>query len=117
MPVILTFFNTRDHNKKGLKDNYGCLTDLHSHISVSNCQPWLSAIPATYLLCSTAIQRDVRAARGHGIIPPKFLAYPVILCFEKQRAKQKYCCSPEVKHFGHPQNFGLATPLLMFLQF
>jgi len=26
------------------------------------CKPWLSAIPAAYLLCSTAIRRDIRAA-------------------------------------------------------
>jgi len=28
---------------------------------VSNCHPWMSAIPAAYLLCSIAIRRDVRA--------------------------------------------------------
>jgi len=29
---------------------------------VSNYQPWLPAIPAAYLLCSTVIRRDIRAA-------------------------------------------------------
>jgi len=29
---------------------------------VSNCQPSVSAIPAAYLPCSTAIRRDIRAA-------------------------------------------------------
>ena len=53
-----------------------------------------------------------------GPCPPKFLAYQVILCFEKRRSEQKYCCSPRVKHFGHPKYFippkafGLATPLV-----
>jgi len=42
---------------------------------------------------------------------PTFLACLVILCFEKQRHKQKYCCSPKFKHFAPPLNFGLATPL------
>ena len=40
---------------------------------------------------------------GHG--PLKFLTYRVSLCFEKRRPKQKYCCSPDVKHFGPSQNF------------
>jgi len=31
-------------------------------LQVSNYQPWVSAIPAAYLLCSTAIRRDIRAA-------------------------------------------------------
>jgi len=46
---------------------------------------------------------------------PKFLAYLVILCFEKGRSKQKYCCSPKVK-FLSPKKFGLATPLASFKQ-
>jgi len=29
---------------------------------LSRCQPWVSAIPAACLLCSTAVQRDIRAA-------------------------------------------------------
>jgi len=36
---------------------------------------------------------------------PLFLAYLVILCIEKRRPKQKYCCSPKVKHFDPPQIF------------
>jgi len=44
---------------------------------------------------------------------PTFLACLVILCFEKQRHKQKYCCSPKFKHFAPPLNFGLATPLVI----
>jgi len=39
-------------------------------------------------------------------MPPKFLARLVILCFEKRRLKQKYCRSPEVKHFGPPEILG-----------
>jgi len=35
---------------------------------------------------------------------PRFLAYLVILCFEKRRPKQKYRCSLKVKHFV-PQQF------------
>jgi len=35
---------------------------------------------------------------------PKFLAYLVILCFEKRHPKQKYCFSPKVKDFGPPPN-------------
>jgi len=45
-------------------------------------------------------------------MPSKFLAYLAILCFEERRPKQKYGCSPKVKHFGLPQNFRLATPLM-----
>jgi len=29
---------------------------------VSNCQPWVPAIPAAYFLCSIAIRRDIRVA-------------------------------------------------------
>ena len=29
---------------------------------VLNCQPWVSAISAAYLLCSTAVRRDIRTA-------------------------------------------------------
>ena len=32
---------------------------------------------------------------------PNFLVYLVILCFEKRRSKQKYCCSPKIKHSAH----------------
>jgi len=35
---------------------------------------------------------------GHA--PKKFLAYLVILYFEKRRPTQKYCCSLKVKHLG-----------------
>jgi len=31
---------------------------------------------------------------------PQILALVVILCLEKRRPKQKYCCSPKAKHFG-----------------
>jgi len=43
-------------------------------------------------------------ARGaYGAMPPpKFLAYMVILCFERWHLKQK-CYSPKIKHFCHPQ--------------
>jgi len=35
---------------------------------------------------------------GTGVhAPPKFVAYLVILCFEKRRPKQKYCFLPKVK--------------------
>jgi len=37
---------------------------------------------------------------------PRNLAYLVILCFEKQRPKQKHCCSPKVKHFAPTQISG-----------
>jgi len=39
----------------------------------------------------------IRASRG-----PQFVAYIIILCFEKQGPKQKYCCSHKVEHFGTP---------------
>jgi len=46
----------------------------------------------------------IRHRRSHGAIPPKkFLAYLVILCFEKRRPKRKYCCSPKVKHIAPKQ--------------
>ena len=35
---------------------------------------------------------------GYG--QPRLLVYLVILCFERRRPKQKYCCSPEVKHYN-----------------
>jgi len=41
----------------------------------------------------------------------KFLAYLIILCFEKWRPKQKYCSSLKITHFDPPQSFGLAMPL------
>jgi len=40
-----------------------------------------------------------RSQWGQGAMPHKFEAYLVILCLEKRRLKQKYCCSPKVKHF------------------
>jgi len=54
---------------------------------------------------------DLGGHEGLGSMPPKFLAYLVILCFDKRRPKQKYCCSPKVNHFP-PKVFRLATPLL-----
>jgi len=47
---------------------------------------------------------------SQGGMSSKFLSYLVILCFEKRCPEQKYCCSPEVKHFT-PQTFGLAIDL------
>jgi len=45
---------------------------------------------------------------------PTFLAYLVILWFEKRRPKQKYCFSPKVKHFGSPKFWvGYATATLI----
>jgi len=41
---------------------------------------------------------------------PKFLTYLAILCFEKRRPKQKYCCPPKVKH-SPPQ---ICLPLTKF---
>ena len=63
----------------------------------------------------TESHRRSQGTGGHA--PPKFLGYLVILCFEKRCLKQKYCCSPKIKHFGLPnlwptKNFVLATPLL-----
>ena len=56
---------------------------------------------------STPVQFDQQHRRSQGVgggagaMPaPKFLANLVIFCFEKRRAKQKYCCMPEVKDFG-----------------
>jgi len=40
---------------------------------------------------------------------PIFLAYSVMLCFEKRRHKQKYCCSPKGKHSPHKFWAGYAT--------
>jgi len=37
------------------------------------------------------------------MVPQNILAYLVILCFEKRRPKQKYCCSSKVKHLGLPE--------------
>jgi len=38
-------------------------------------------------------------------MPPKFLEYLVILCFEKRRPKQKYCCPPKAKYLLPPPSF------------
>jgi len=48
---------------------------------------------------------------GQRAVPLKIYEKLVILCSEKWRPKQKYCCLPKVKYFA-PKNFGLATPLL-----
>ena len=40
-----------------------------------------------------------------GCAPKTFLAYLVILCFEKWHPKQKFCCLPKDKHFAHPPKF------------
>ena len=45
----------------------------------------------------------------HSISVAKFFAYLVILCFEKRRPKQKYCCLPKIKNFGSPKIFGSST--------
>jgi len=37
-----------------------------------------------------------RWPEGHD---PKIFSILVSLCFEKQRPKQNYCCSPKIKHF------------------
>jgi len=55
----------------------------------------------------TLICHNIGVARGDpGGYAPQILAYLVILCFEKGRLKQKYCCSPKIKHFG-PSKFPL----------
>jgi len=36
----------------------------------------------------------------------KFVACLIILCFEKRRPKQKYCCLPKVKQFGPSKILG-----------
>jgi len=48
--------------------------------------------------------------------PPEFLTYLVILCFEKRSPTQKYCCSPEVKHFS-PQKFWAGDAICDWLQY
>jgi len=59
----------------------------HSHTQLSNFrmhwQIWLTKVQTNiYVLGVT---------RRQGFVPPKFLVYIVILCFEKRRPKQKYC--------------------------
>jgi len=44
-----------------------------------------------------------------GLWPPKFLAYLIILCFEKRRPKQKYCFSPKSNIFPKKIWSGYAT--------
>jgi len=47
------------------------------------------------------LYRDAPHSRSQGgHAPQNFLKYLVILCFEKWRPKQKYCCSRKIKHFG-----------------
>jgi len=50
------------------------------------------------------------ARGGKGTMPPKFIAYLVILCFWEAVSHTKYGCPLKVKRFA-PKNFGLATPL------
>jgi len=51
----------------------------------------------------------IGAARGtKGIMLPKFLAYLVVLCFERRCPKQNYSCSLKIEIFHPSQNFGLA---------
>jgi len=46
----------------------------------------------------------------------ELLANVVILCFEKWRPKQKYCCTPKSKHFAQKKNlYWLRHCHLMFL--
>jgi len=42
---------------------------------------------------------------------PKFLANLIISCFEKRHPKQKYCCSPKIKHFD-AEKIGLTMLLV-----
>ena len=50
----------------------------------------------------------IRVAKGAegSSAPPKCLAYLVILCVEKRRPKQKYCCSHKTNHLGPPKILG-----------
>jgi len=63
---------------------------LNSYVvqQISNCQPWVSAIPAAFLLCSTANRRDTRAD-GY------FCTYELFCCSVE-------CCfllrSPNLEH-------------------
>jgi len=54
-------------------------------------------LPPTLVTPRPVWSLNIVAARGHA--PAKIAPYVVILCFEKKRPKQKYCCSPKVKHF------------------
>jgi len=57
-----------------------------------------------------SLRGNIGVARGHDL--PKFLAYLVILSFERQYISQtKQCCLHKIKHFGPPKNYGLATLL------
>ena len=68
---------------------------------VGECE--LSLFPRLFVmlvnLSSRILHRCSQGRHGH----PKFLAYVAILCFEKRRPKQKYCCSPKVKYFAPPK--------------
>jgi len=70
------------------------------HCVCSKC--WTLTITIWYK--SPLLRRRSQGAQG--AIPSKLLAYLVILCFEKQRPKQKYCCSHKVKHFGPTKILG-----------
>jgi len=66
-------------------------------------------------ICSSPTQAHRRSQGGHGAIPPQFLKYLVILCFERRCPKQNTVASlkSNIRHpnFWPPKNFGLATPL------
>ena len=71
-------------------------------------------------LCHPMATCEQRRSQGsQGAMPPKFLAYLVILCFERWCLKQntvvrlKYKFCPPKKIFFCSQNFELATPLLV----
>jgi len=77
----------------------------------------------SYIETATTIQH--RRSQGAQRVMPslKFLAYLVILCFEKLHPKQKYCFLPKVKDFGRPKIWspktfwaGCATAINRMLQ-
>jgi len=54
--------------------------------------------------CNSAVTTVRLHRRGQrGACHPKFVAYAVILSFQKRRLKQKYRYSPKVTHFGPPK--------------
>ena len=71
---------------------------LLSEVLMKTCQKF----NIFFIFATLHHRRNQKGPRGP--CPVKFLAYLVILCFEKRHPKQKYCCSLKVKHFA-PHKF------------
>jgi len=83
----------------------GTASIAYSKRFFQNCNPISTEVMMLFLISWGAVA-VVNHRRNQGAMPSEFLAYLIILRFEKRRPKQKYCCSPKIKHFGPPNRLG-----------